>query len=205
MKNQKKIVLALATILCAGAGAAQAQGYARIKGNAGYVVDSSGYVVRNNTGLCWHTGYFTKELALPGCDKDLVPPPPPPPVKHTMQEKVTFGSDELFDFDKSNLKPGAVAALDTLVAKLKSATVLNSVTIVGYTDGIGSVAYNEKLSLHRAESVRSYLVEHGVAAGKIKVSGKGKSDPVADNKTEEGRAKNRRVDVEVDGYRIVEN
>ena len=122
-----------------------------------------------------------------------------------MQEKVSFGSDQLFDFDKSTLKGSAVSALDDLVAKLKGATVLNSVRIVGYTDGVGSNAYNEKLSLRRAESVRNYLAGHGVPADKITVEGKGKSDPIADNKTEAGRAKNRRVEVEVDGYRIVEH
>jgi len=116
-----------------------------------------------------------------------------------MHEKVSFGSDQLFDFDKATLKPSAIAALDELVAKLKGATVLNSVAVVGYTDSIGSVAYNEKLSLRRAESVRNYLTEHGVPADKITVEGKGKSDPVADNKTEAGRAKNRRVEVAVDG------
>jgi len=125
-------------------------------------------------------------------------------VKKTMQEKVTFGSDELFDFDKATLKPGAIAALDDLVAKLKSATVLNGVLITGHTDGLGSVAYNEKLSLRRAETVRDYLTAHGVAADKLKVAGKGKSEPIADNKTEDGRAKNRRVEVEVDGYKVVE-
>jgi len=121
-----------------------------------------------------------------------------------VQEKVSFGSDQLFDFDKSTLKASAVSALDDLVAKLKGATVLNSVRIIGYTDSVGSNAYNEKLSLRRAESVRNYLTGHGVPADKIKVEGKGKSDPIADNKTEDGRAKNRRVEVEVDGYRIVE-
>ncbi len=121
-----------------------------------------------------------------------------------VQEKVSFGSDQLFDFDKATLKATAVTALDDLVAKLKSATVLNSVRILGYTDGVGGNAYNEKLSLRRAETVRNYLTEHGVPADKITVQGKGKSDPIADNKTEAGRAKNRRVEVEVDGYRTVE-
>jgi OOP family OmpA-OmpF porin len=121
-----------------------------------------------------------------------------------MQQKVTFGSDELFDFDKATLKSGATTALDDLVTKLKSATVLNSVTVTGHTDGLGGVAYNEKLSVRRADAVRDYLVAHGVPADKIKTAGKGKSEPIADNKTEAGRAKNRRVDVEVDGYKVVE-
>jgi len=115
-----------------------------------------------------------------------------------------FGSDELFDSDKADLKPGAVKAMEAFIADLKSATVLNGIVITGHTDGIGSAAYNEKLSVRRAESVRNYLTAHGIAADKIKIAGKGKTDPIADNKTEEGRAKNRRVDVEVDGYRMVQ-
>jgi OOP family OmpA-OmpF porin len=116
---------------------------------------------------------------------------------------MTFGSDELFDVNKAQLKPKAVTALDDLVGKLKSATVLNSVTVTGYTDSTGSAAYNEKLSLRRAESVQKYLVDHGVPADKIHIAGKGKNDPVGDNKTDAGRAQNRRVDVEVDGYTVV--
>jgi len=121
-----------------------------------------------------------------------------------MQQKLRFGSDELFDSDKADLKPGAVKAMEAFIADLKSATVLNGIVITGHTDGIGSAAYNEKLSVRRAESVRNYLTAHGIAADKIKIAGKGKTDPIADNKTEEGRAKNRRVDVEVDGYRMVQ-
>jgi OOP family OmpA-OmpF porin len=117
---------------------------------------------------------------------------------------VTFGSDELFDFDKATLKPGALVGLDDLVAKLKGATALNTVTVTGHTDGLGGVAYNQKLSVRRADAVRDYLVAHGVPADKIKTTGKGKSEPIADNKTEAGRAKNRRVEVEVDGYKVIE-
>jgi OOP family OmpA-OmpF porin len=120
-----------------------------------------------------------------------------------MHEKLSFGADALFDFDKATLHKGAETTLDELVAKLKSATTLNSVKVVGYTDSVGSVAYNEKLSLRRAESVKNYLTEHGVPGDKITVEGKGKADPVADNKTKEGRAKNRRVEIEVDGSRTV--
>ncbi|HXW65561.1 MAG TPA: OmpA family protein [Burkholderiaceae bacterium] len=230
MKHNQKTLIAITALLSAMAGGANA---APVMANSGYAGASDGTVVRNSTGLCWHTGFFTKDLALAECDKDLIPPPPPPPPplpppppppppppaaaapppppppppppeKRTVQEKLTFGSDEFFDFDKSTLKPTAITALDDLVAKLKSATVLNSVRIVGYTDSVGGSAYNEKLSLRRAETVRNYLTEHGVPADKIVVEGKGKSDPIADNKTEAGRAKNRRVEVEVDGYKVVE-
>ena len=74
---------------------------------------------------------------------------------------------------------------------------------VGHTDSIGSAEYNQKLSLRRAEAVKSYLVSKGVAASRIFVEGKGEAQPVADNKTKEGRAKNRRVEIEVVGTRPV--
>ena len=72
---------------------------------------------------------------------------------------------------------------------------------VGHTDSVGSDAYNQKLSVRRAESVKAYLVSKGIEANRIYTEGKGEMQPVADNKTREGRAKNRRVEVEVVGTR----
>jgi OOP family OmpA-OmpF porin len=75
--------------------------------------------------------------------------------------------------------------------------------VVGHTDAVGTDAYNDKLSVRRAQAVRDYLVSKGVDAGLIDVQGRGKKDPVADNKTEAGRAQNRHVEVEVDGSRTI--
>jgi len=122
-----------------------------------------------------------------------------------LQDKLTFGSDQLFDFDKASLKPAAEKALDEFVEKLKSATVLNSVTVTGHTDGRGPDDYNDKLSLRRAETVRDYLVAHGIDPSKLSVAGRGKHEPIADNNTDKGRAANRRVEVVVDGYRLVQH
>ena len=111
---------------------------------------------------------------------------------------MTYAADAFFDFDKAVLKPEAKAKLDELVGKL-AAINLEVVIAVGHTDGIGSDAYNDKLSVRRAESVKAYLVSKGVEANRVYTEGKGKRQPVADNQTGEGRAKNRRVEIEVVG------
>ncbi|MDB5951552.1 MAG: hypothetical protein JWR65_3407, partial [Massilia sp.] len=124
------------------------------------------------------------------------PPPPPQPVS----EKVSFAAESLFDFDKAIVKPDGKAALDGLLTNLQGMNT-EAIVTVGHTDSIGSDAYNAKLSLRRAEAVKAYLVSKGVEASRVFVEGKGESQPVADNKTAEGRAKNRRVTVEVVGTR----
>jgi OOP family OmpA-OmpF porin len=165
------------------------------------------------------------------CDKDLLPkavcePPPPPAAPRAAppapaprpaapapapaprpaapaaptSEKVTFAADAFFDFDKSVLKPEGKAKLDDLAGKLKGIT-LEVIIAVGHTDWIGTEEYNQKLSVRRAESVKAYLVSKGIEANRIYTEGKGEKQPAADNRTAEGRAKNRRVEIEVVGTR----
>jgi OOP family OmpA-OmpF porin len=114
--------------------------------------------------------------------------------------KVTYAADAFFDFDKSVLKPEGKAKLDDLAGKLKGIS-LEVIIAVGHTDSEGSDAYNQKLSVARSETVKAYLVSKGVEKNRIYTEGKGETSPVADNKTTEGRAKNRRVEVEVIGTR----
>jgi OOP family OmpA-OmpF porin len=129
------------------------------------------------------------------------PPPPPAPPKPTT-EKVTFAADALFDFDKYVIKPEAKAKLDDLVSKLAGVN-LEVIVAVGHTDSIGTEAYNLALSARRANAVKQYLVSKGIEANRIYTEGKGESQPVADNRTAEGRAKNRRVEIEVIGTRTI--
>jgi OOP family OmpA-OmpF porin len=124
--------------------------------------------------------------------------PAPAPVS----EKVSFASEALFDFDQSTLKPQGKAALDQLLGQLTGMD-LEVIVTVGHTDAVGSDAYNLKLSQRRAEAVKAYLVTQGVETNRVYTEGKGETQPVADNTTAAGRAKNRRVTVEVVGTRKV--
>jgi len=78
---------------------------------------------------------------------------------------------------------------------------LEVVIAVGHTDAVGTDGYNQKLSIRRADAVKNFLVSKGIEKNRIYTEGKGEKQPVADNKTSEGRAKNRRVEVEVVGTR----
>ena len=113
---------------------------------------------------------------------------------------MTYAADAFFDFDKSVLKPEGRAKLDDLIGKVKGIN-LEVIIAVGHTDSVGSNAYNQRLSVRRAESVKAYLVSKGIERNRIYTEGKGESQPVADNRTAEGRAKNRRVEIEVVGTR----
>jgi OOP family OmpA-OmpF porin len=119
-----------------------------------------------------------------------------------VSEKVSFAAEALFDFDQARVKPAGGAALDDLLVKLQGMNTEVMIT-VGHTDSVGSTAYNERLSVRRAEAVKAYLVAHGIEPVRVYTEGKGEAQPVADNRTADGRAKNRRVTVEVVGTRTV--
>lgn len=170
--------------------------------NSAYLQDGRGVIARNSTGLCWHTGYWTPAASVPGCDGALVAAAPAatPVAPVPTSEKVTFAADAFFDFDKAVLKPDGKAKLDDLASKLNGLN-LEVIIAVGHTDSIGPDAYNQKLSVRRAEAVKSYLVGKGVDAKRVYTEGKGEKQPVATNKTAAGRAQNRRVEIEVVGTR----
>jgi OOP family OmpA-OmpF porin len=136
------------------------------------------------------------------------PPPPPPAPKPAPEaakpkpvaEKITFAADVLFDFDKSVVKPDGKSKLDDLANKMKGIN-LEVVIAIGHADSIGSDAYNQALSVRRAEAVKAYFVSRGIEGNRVYTEGKGEKQPIADNKTAEGRAKNRRSEIEVIGTR----
>ena len=179
--------------------------------------------------LCWRDATWTPATAAAGCDGAIVAPraaapapapaaapapapapaaapapraaapaaPAPPPAAAT---KVTYAADTFFDFDKSVLKADGKAKLDDLVGKVKAIN-LEVIIAVGHTDSAGSDAYNQKLSVKRADAVKAYLTSKGIEKNRVYTEGKGEKQPVADNKTDAGRSKNRRVEIEVVGTR----
>jgi OOP family OmpA-OmpF porin len=126
--------------------------------------------------------------------------PAPAPAPAPVSEKVSFAADAFFDFDKSVLKPEGKAKLDDLTSKIKDMN-LEVAIAVGHTDSVGTDAYNQKLSIRRAEAVKAYMVSKGIEVNRVYTEGKGEKQPVADNKTAAGRAQNRRVEIEVVGTR----
>jgi len=147
--------------------------------------------------LCWRDNSWTPATAAKGCDGALQAAGGAA-ASGVMQSKITLQADTLYDFNKSDLKPEGKATLDKIAADLNKIK-LEVIIAVGNTDSVGTDAYNMALGQRRAQSVKSYLTSKGVDGSRIYTESKGKSNPVASNATAEGRAKNRRTDIEVVG------
>ena len=209
MKKLNKVAMLFAA--AALATAAGAQTVDNWKNGSGDLVWKNG-----TNELCWRDSFWTPATAAAGCDGALVAPaaapavvvvvpvapvvPAPAQPAPPAASKVTYAADAFFDFDKYVLKPEGKAKLDDLVGKVKGVN-LEVIIAVGHTDSIGTVEYNQKLSVRRAEAVNAYLVSKGIEKNRVYTEGKGEKQPVADNRTAEGRAKNRRVEIEVVGTR----
>lgn len=208
MKKLNKVAMLFAS--AALATAAGAQTIDNWKNGSGDLVWKNG-----TNELCWRDANWTPATAAPGCDGAIKPvaaaPAPAPAVAPSaptpapaaaaapvVPVKVSYASDAFFDFDKAVLKPAGKEKLDDLVGKVKDIN-LEVIIAVGHTDSVGSDKYNQKLSLRRSEAVKAYLVSKGIEKNRVYTEGKGEKQPVADNKTAEGRAKNRRVEIEVVG------
>jgi OOP family OmpA-OmpF porin len=197
--------------------AAGVQAQERPKATEGYAGDSAGYVVVNSDGNCVRTSSWTKASAIPFCEpgmfpkkEAMAPPPPPPPAPmpkpapQPVLQSVTLTGEALFDHDKSTLKPAGMQALDSLATQLKQYQRVDKIIVTGYTDSQGSEQYNQRLSQRRAAAVMGYLVSRGVPNDLIETRGMGEANPVADNGTKAGRAKNRRVEIDIQAVERVQ-
>lgn len=169
-------------------------------GIQGYLLDSSGSVVKNNFGQCWRAGFWTPAMAIAECDPDLVkkaevpvpkiveapqpaavaPAPVPAPVpvpQRVVPQKISFSADALFTFDKSALRPEGKSVLDGFARDLDGVSY-ETIHVIGHTDRIGSDKYNQKLSEQRANEVRDYLISKDIPANRIVVEGKGETQPI---------------------------
>ncbi len=178
------------------------------------LVDAAGNPVRDASGAC----VLTSGINHPDCmPKKVEPPKPAPapvvaptpvvapkpveapkPAPQPVKVAITIQAEALFDSDKSVLKPDGKKSIDDAIGKMKSVNV-EMVIATGHTDSVGTDAYNQKLSERRATTVKEYMVSQGITAAKVTTLGKGETQPVASNKTADGRAKNRRVDIEFKG------
>ena len=157
---------------------------------------------------------FSNETYWRAVDPENATCPPQQPASATpvqqQHHRYTLSADVLFAFDRSSeqdLQLRGREELNELAAQLRSFEQLNSITVIGHTDYLGSDAYNQNLSQQRAETVRRYLAAQGLPADKIRAVGMGESQPVKQCDNHGGRSQliaclqpNRRVEIQVDGY-----
>ena len=201
MKKLNKVAVLFATAALAGAAVAAPT----TMKTDNWVNNHGNLVWMNGSGdLCWQDSNWTPATAAsPACGAPVAAQPAPAkPAPQAASTKITYAADAFFDFNKAVLKPQGRATLDELVSKIRGINV-EAVINTGHTDSIGSDAYNQRLGMRRAQAVKAYLVSKGLPAERLYTESKGERQPVADNKTAAGRAKNRRVEIEVVGQRVI--
>ncbi|KVE34210.1 outer membrane protein OmpA [Burkholderia sp. TSV86] len=216
MNKLSKLAFIAATAVMAASASAQSVPASRQAVNDNWVNGTGEWVWMNGTNeLCWRDAFWTPATANAKCDGALVTQAPAPapvaPAPIISSQKITYSADALFDFDKATLKPLGKQKLDELAAKIQQMNV-EVVVATGYTDRIGSDKYNDRLSLRRAQAVKSYLVSKGVDSSKVYTEGKGKRNPVTGNTCRQKNRKqliaclapDRRVEVEVVGTQEVQ-
>ena len=187
----------------------------------GYLVDSTGSIYKDISGECWHTTIWDPSMAVKGCDpvavvseQEIAPLPPQsaPVVTKKFSRKFTFTEEDLFDFDKSALRPKGKTKLDNMVHDLEG-TKYEVIHVTGYTDRIGTAGYNLKLSVARADEVKVYLMNKGIPADRIQAEGKGETLPNTDRADCKGETSkeniaclqpDRRTEISVDGIKVAE-
>jgi OOP family OmpA-OmpF porin len=186
MTRQDKIIVS--TIGCGAVGA----GIGAAAGSGGHA-SARGAVIGGLTSalICGTLAYFLTDEGRPAPAPQARPAPPPP-----ARERTIVLDNVLFDFDKTAIKPDGAKILDRLIVFLKENSD-KRVDLEGHTDSVGTEQYNQALSERRAASVKDYLTKRGVDAGRVTTRGFGLTKPIADNKTAEGRARNRRVEIKV--------
>jgi OOP family OmpA-OmpF porin len=130
-------------------------------------------------------------------EAEPAPPEPPAPRASISEEQIDLMETVQFETDSAVLVDRSKSLLDEVGDLLNKHPEITKVRIEGHTDSKASPKHNMKLSQDRAASVQQYLVDHGVAADRLTTKGFGETKPIADNGTEEGRAKNRRVDFKI--------
>ncbi|MDA8383760.1 MAG: OmpA family protein [Betaproteobacteria bacterium] len=180
-----------------------------------YLVDGHGRIVTDGYGQCWRTGYWTAALGAGACGATPVAAKAPAPVAvkaakpvsaapatapsakpiapmaKPLFKRITLQTSALFGFNRSAIRPGARASLNKVVAAMRKYPQIERIRISGYTDRIGSEAYNARLSKARADAVKRYLVRHGVAADRIETRAMGASAPVVSCRGIKGPANHR--------------
>lgn len=166
--------------------------------NKAYWVDTNGNYVHDRHGHCVRTTWWTQEASIPSCEGVEVVPAEEVEIVEQKSVNISLESGASFELGGSTLSEEGKAEIAVLVTQFEGKTV-ESVVVEGYTDNSGDAGFNQKLSLERADAVKAELVANGANAEKITTVGYGESKPIADNATSEGRAKNRRVEIKVDG------